>query len=98
MGIGVGTLVAGLFGMNVRSRFSFLYHGKCLLRGMHMQLRSHMEEHDYGFFAMSLVALITVGLFSSVGLRRYVPPTSHHVSSPQLTDVCYIADWHEYAK
>ncbi|KAK7676354.1 hypothetical protein QCA50_011767 [Cerrena zonata] len=49
MGIGVGTLLAGLFGMN---------------------LKSHMEDADYAFFAMSIFSIVATGVFSFAGLRR----------------------------
>ncbi|KAJ3558586.1 hypothetical protein NM688_g832 [Phlebia brevispora] len=49
MGIGVGTLVAGLFGMN---------------------LKSHLEEHEFAFFSMSLLSILVASIFSWTGLRR----------------------------
>ncbi|KAI0790465.1 Mg2+ transporter protein cora-like protein [Abortiporus biennis] len=49
MGIGVGTLVAGLFGMN---------------------LKSHLEEQDYAFLAMSVISMIVVSGFSWGGLHK----------------------------
>ncbi|KZT00669.1 Mg2+ transporter protein cora-like protein [Laetiporus sulphureus 93-53] len=48
MGIGVGTLLAGLFGMN---------------------LRSHMEEHDWAFGIMSTFSILAAIGFAVSGLR-----------------------------
>ena len=67
MGIGVGTLVAGLFGMNVRSTTQLL--PASLLKHA-LQLKSHIEDNDFGFFAMSVLSMVVAGIFSWVGLRR----------------------------
>ncbi|KAI0727459.1 hypothetical protein C8Q72DRAFT_840131 [Fomitopsis betulina] len=49
MGIGMGTLVAGLFGMN---------------------LKSHIEDHDFAFGIMSAASLLIATVFAMQGLRR----------------------------
>lgn len=49
MGIGVGTLIVGFFGMN---------------------LKSHMEEHEFAFYVMSAVTVMLTGAISWSGLSR----------------------------
>ncbi|RDX46181.1 Mg2+ transporter protein cora-like protein [Lentinus brumalis] len=49
MGIGVGTLVAGVFGMN---------------------LRSHLEEHEFAFYAMTATAFAVSLGAAWIGVRR----------------------------
>lgn len=70
MGIGIGTLVAGLFGMNVSKRAQY----SCAqdANGLELQLRSHLEDSEFAFFLMSLFSVVMAMIFSWGGLRTYV--------------------------
>ncbi len=71
MGIGMGALIAGLFGMNV-SVFVFpRLHGSAFLRTC-LQLTSHMEEYPYAFVGMSVASSFIAFLVAWGGLRRSV--------------------------
>lgn len=65
MGIGMGALIAGLFGMNV----SVIYYPACRLWTC-LQLTSHMEEHPYAFVGMSITSIFIASLVAWGGLRR----------------------------
>lgn len=66
MGIGSGTLLAGLFGMNVRN----LLFPRAVIRAYSPQLRSHIEENEYAFFALSALSVVVAAVFSWRGLTR----------------------------
>ena len=72
MGIGIGTLIAGIFGMNVRllskSRGSPPTHANVL----RLQLKSRMEEHEYMFYVMA-AAVFAASLGGAwIGVHRCV--------------------------
>ena len=95
MGIGMGALVAGLFGMNVRFPVP-LRPAPSRPHRPHpdvpaAQLKSHLEEAPYAFGLMSGAAFVVTALVSLAGLRRSVPavllPAADVRIAPRLTKI-----------
>lgn len=72
MGIGIGTLVAGVFGMNVsrQNRLMATVSRQILITSFR-QLKSHFEDHDYAFYVMSVAAIAACTGAAWIGVRRY---------------------------
>jgi len=74
MGIGVGTLWVGLFGMNVRTITSKLGHTSEMLLGTPSpsQLATGMEESQTAFLGASFIAVVLTLGAALRGIRVYV--------------------------
>jgi magnesium transporter len=67
MGIGMGALIAGLFGMNVSLKLCLLRRSALLTC---LQLTSHMEGHPYAFMGMTVASSFIAFFVAWTGLRR----------------------------
>ena len=79
MGIGVGTLVAGVFGMNVRLQNHKVTTPPLTVPFPHSlttacceQLKSHFEEHEFAFYAMTATAFAASMGAAWLGVHRCV--------------------------
>ncbi len=85
MGIGVGTLVAGVFGMNVSRQIRVVVGSSVptIINTCCEQLRSHLEEHEFAFYAMTATAFAVSLGAAWIGVRRYGYALS--ILVPELT-------------
>jgi len=68
MGIGMGALVAGLFGMNVSVLHELLFRCHDLM--IIFQLANNLEQSPYAFAAMSALSAAIALLVSWGGMRK----------------------------
>lgn len=88
MGIGVGTLIAGVFGMNVSRQMHLILVIRSIVAAhadmIRRQLRSRFEEHEYAFYAMTMAAFAASLGAAWIGVHRYVV-------AYRLSPVIYVA-------
>jgi len=70
LGIGVGALASGVFGMNVSQKVILAGRIRCLRTLCPAQLTSHIESHPLAFYFVTGSAVIAALAVTALGLRR----------------------------
>lgn len=84
MGIGVGTLWAGLFGMNVRTLTSKFDHVSEIVKYLYpfpSQLATGMEDSQTAFLGASFIAVVLTLCAALRGIRVYVADSFIYLTS-----------------